>query len=70
VIALAIIFGAGFFLGLIVGRWWTLLAAVAFGAWIWVVSDLEVPSWFAALVYGGATAVTISLGVFVRRLTR
>jgi hypothetical protein len=55
-------------LGLVVGRWWALLAAVGFGIWAWSASDLEVPDWFVGLVYGGAAAVGIALGLVVRRL--
>ena len=54
-------------IGLAVGRWWALIAAVVFGGWIWAVNEVEVPSWFLALAYGATAALGIALGVVARR---
>jgi uncharacterized membrane protein len=60
----------GLVVGLIVGRWWALIAAVGFGVWAWTVSELEVPDWFIGLVYGLLAAIGIALGVIARRLAK
>jgi hypothetical protein len=63
-----VLVGAGFILGVVVGRWWALAPAVGFGAWIAVVSELdEVPGWFLGLWYGPLGCVGIGAGVAVRR---
>ena len=60
--------GIGFAIGLIVGRWWALLAGVGFAIWIGVSTDVdEVPPWFLALGYGALTVGAIAGGVAVRR---
>ena len=66
--ALLVIGAAGFLLGLLVGRWWALVAAVALGAYIAVESEVEVPSWFLALLYGGLAALAIACGIAARRM--
>jgi hypothetical protein len=68
VIALVIV--AGFVLGLAVGRWWALLAAVAAGLWITSATDVEVPDWFLGLAYATIAAAGISAGIMVRRSLR
>jgi hypothetical protein len=68
VLYLVLVLG-GVILGLIVGRWWTLAAAVGIGAYIGVVSEVdEVPPWFLGAAYGALAAVGITVGVAVRRL--
>ena len=39
--------GAGFILGVLVGRWWALAPALGFAVWIATASEVEVPggSW-------------------------
>jgi uncharacterized membrane protein YccC len=62
---------AGLILGLAVGRWWTLVAAVGIGAWIAVVSEVdEVPPWFLGAAYAVLAASAIAVGVVVRKRTR
>ena len=57
----------GFALGLIVGRWWTILAAIAAGVWILSRTGVdEVPHWFLGLLYGGCAAIGIALGIALR----
>jgi len=57
-------------LGLVVGRWWALVAALAFAAWAWVTLDVEVPDWVLALGYGGIAAIGIAIGVLIRKRAR
>jgi hypothetical protein len=66
-----ILLAAGLILGLVVGRWWALVAAVGIGVWIGVVSGVdEVPPWFLGAAYAALAAVAISVGVLVREGTR
>lgn len=61
----------GLILGLAVGRWWTLVAAVGIGTWIAVVSEVdEVPPWFLGAAYAVLAASAIAVGVVVRKRTR
>ena len=64
------ILALGFAIGLVVGRWWTLVLAVGFAAWIWATTEVEIPHWLLALFYGGASALAISAGVAVRARAR
>jgi hypothetical protein len=57
----------GFFIGVVVGRWWALLAAVVFGVLVWRNTHVEISHAFLGLVYGGFAATGIATGVFVRR---
>jgi hypothetical protein len=60
--------GIGFLIGLIVGRWWAVLAGVGFAIWIGVSTEVdEVPPWFLALVFGVLAAGAIGAGVAIRR---
>jgi hypothetical protein len=62
---------AGLILGLAVGRWWSLVAAVGIGSWIAVVSEVdEVPQWFLGAAYAVLAACGIAVGVVVRQRTR
>jgi hypothetical protein len=54
-------------LGLVLGRWWTLLAAIGAGLWVGLTEEVEVPGWFLGLAYAGLSALGITLGVFLRR---
>ena len=38
----AIFAGGGLLVGLLVGRWWALAAAVGFGIWLGVVEEAEI----------------------------
>jgi hypothetical protein len=58
----------GFLLGLAVGRWWALAAAVAVLIWIWSSTGVdEVPHWLLGCLYGGIAAIGIAGGVAVRQ---
>ncbi len=57
----------GFALGLLVGRWWALTAAIGFGAWVAIVAELEVPGWFLGLWYGAIGFAGIGAGIVARR---
>ena len=62
---------AGLFLGLAVGRWWTLVAAVGIGVWVAVASEVdEVPPWFLGAAYAVLAASAIAVGIVVRKRTR
>lgn len=61
-----VLMAVGFILGLLVGRW-ALTAAVGFGVWVAIVSELEVPGWFLGLWYGAIGCVGIGTGIVVRR---
>lgn len=52
--------------GLVVGRWWALGFAVAFGAWVAATTDVEVPV-AAGLGMGLWAAAGIAAGVAIRR---
>ena len=62
-----VLMAVGFILGLLVGRWWALTAAVGFGVWVAFVSELEVPGWFLGLWYGAIACAGIGTGIAVRR---
>lgn len=53
--------------GLAVGRWWALLAAVALGVWIGLVSGVDaVAPWLLGLGYGVLAGAGIVVGVLAR----
>jgi hypothetical protein len=61
----------GLVLGLIVGRWWILAAAVGIGAYITVMSEVdEVPPWFLGAAYAALAGAGIAVGVAVRTRLR
>ena len=60
----------GALVGLVVGRWWTLVAPAAFAVWVYFASEVEVPSWYLALVYGLSGAAGVVVGVLARRRLR
>jgi hypothetical protein len=69
-----VIEGLAFLLGLVVGaavgRWWALLLAVAPALWVWATFEVEVPSWFLAIGYGGIAALGVAAGVAIRRFAK
>ncbi len=67
---IALVTVAGFLLGLAVGRWWALLAAVAAGFWITSATEVEVPDWFLGIAYAAIAAAGISAGIMVKRSRR
>ena len=58
---------AGFVLGVAVGRWWVLLASVAFGIWIGATEEVEVSGWVVGVGYGDLAAIGTTLGILIRR---
>ena len=62
-----ILIAAGSVLGVAVGRWWALLASVAFGIWIGATEEVEVSGWVIGVGYGGLTAIGTAFGLLVRR---
>ena len=57
----------GLALGFLVGRWWIVLAPVAFGVWVATASDVEIPPWALGLAYAVAGVAGTAVGVFIRR---
>jgi hypothetical protein len=67
----AVTFVIGAIIGLVVGRWWALLAALAVFVWIYTETGVdEVPHWALALMYAGVIAVGIAAGVACRAALR
>jgi hypothetical protein len=62
-----VLIGAGFAVGLILGRWWALLACVGVGLWIGVSEEVEVPGWFLGFAYAGLAGLGVAGGVMLRR---
>jgi hypothetical protein len=61
----------GIVVGVVVGRWWALSAAVAVGVWVMLSTGVdEVPPWFLGLAYGAFTGAGIVLGIMLRRGVR
>ena len=62
---------AGFVFGLVLGRWWALIAAIPLGAWILATSDIDghVTLWVATML-SVLLACAIGAGVALRRLGR
>jgi hypothetical protein len=54
-------------LGLLVGRWWALVAAAGLGVWVAVSEEVELDGWFLGLLYALLAAVGIALGILTRR---
>jgi hypothetical protein len=68
-IAPALIAG-GLLLGLLVGRWWALAAAVAVGLWIGLIEEVEISGALYGFLAGGVAFLAIAVGVFVRTRLR
>ena len=61
----------GDILGLVVGRWRTLAAAVGLGLWIVITTEVdEVSPWFLGSAYGTLAAAGIAVGVVLRQRIR
>jgi hypothetical protein len=63
-----VLVGAGFVLGLVVGRWWALIAAAVVGVLAAVFEEIELEGWFLGLVSAVLAAIGISIGILTRRL--
>jgi hypothetical protein len=60
--------GGGLLLGLMVGRWWALLAAAGVGVWVGLAAEVEISSWLLGAGYAILAAGGIIAGVLVRKL--
>ena len=65
-----VLVAAGLLVGLLIGRWWALLLAVAFGIWIAVTEEVEVGGALLGVGYGGIAGFGIALGVALRTYAR
>ncbi|MDP8944042.1 MAG: hypothetical protein M3N16_07985 [Actinomycetota bacterium] len=65
-----ILFAAGLAAGLLVGRWWALLAPVAFGVWVGLVTEVEVGGLFLGTAYAVISGAGTAAGVAVRKSMR
>lgn len=63
-----VVIAGGLVLGLTVGRWWILGAAVAFGLWAGLTEEVEVSGWVIGIGYGALAALGVASGVLLRRL--
>lgn len=57
----------GLVVGLVVGRWWVLLASVGVGLWVGLSEEVEVPGWFLGTAYATLLGLGLAAGVLVRR---
>jgi Na+/H+ antiporter NhaA len=64
----ALTFLAGVAIGVVIGRWWALLAPAAFGLWLGFASEVEVPGWVLGVGYGLIGGIGVTVGVLLRRL--
>jgi hypothetical protein len=62
-----LLIGAGLAVGLVLGRWWALLASAGIGLWIGLTEEVEVPGWYLGLGYAALSGLGIALGVLLRR---
>ena len=58
----------GLVLGLVLGRWWALLASVGLGLWVGLTEEIEVSGSYLGLVYAAISGLGIVLGIVLRRL--
>lgn len=56
--------------GLIVGRWWALVAAAGLGIWVAVSEEIELDGWFLGLLYAVLAALGIAVGILTRRFAK
>jgi hypothetical protein len=69
-VIVAVVFCFGVAVGLLVGRWWALLAGLGIFLWIGTSAELEVSSWALGLVYAGIASAGIAAGVACRAALR
>jgi len=60
----------GFVVGIALGRWWVLLAALALGLWAGTTEEVEVPGWLIGAYIGLPAGIGIASGVVTRRFLR
>jgi hypothetical protein len=58
----------GLVFGLVLGRWWALLASVGLGLWVGLTEEIEVSGSYLGLVYAAISGLGIVLGIVLRRL--
>jgi hypothetical protein len=64
-----IVISLGVVVGLVAGRWWAFVIAIALGVWITLNSTVdEVPAWFLGAAYAALAGVGIAAGVGVRKI--
>jgi hypothetical protein len=69
VLILPLLIVVGLAAGMIVGRWWALVAPAAFAVYVAVESKVdEVPPLFLGALYGLVGAAAVGAGVLARRL--
>ena len=63
------LFAGGFLLGLLAGRWWSLLVPIVFGLFVWSMwaDDHEVNAEAIGLFFGTIATVGTAIGVLVRK---
>jgi hypothetical protein len=66
----AVVFAGGLVVGLAVGRWWALAAAVAFGLFVGAANELELSAWLIGSLYGLIAAAGVAVGVWFRKRRR
>jgi hypothetical protein len=67
--ATLIFLAIGLALGLAVGRWWAVAAAVPLGVWVSATTDVEVNHWLLGFAYAAVTALAIAAGVAARKVS-
>lgn len=55
----------GFAAGLLTGRWWSLLLAIALGVWVGTTAEVEIDHAFLGAAYGLVAAAGIAFGVLL-----
>lgn len=57
----------GFVVGLATASWWALAAAAAFGLWVGLIAEVDLPAWLIGLFYGLIAGAGVAAGVALRR---
>jgi len=60
-----VLLALGFAAGLLTGRWWSLLLAVALGVWVGTTTEVEIDHTFLGVAYGLVAAIGIAFGVLL-----
>jgi hypothetical protein len=61
-----VLIGGSLALGLVVGRWWTLVLPIGLGVWVGLSEEVDVPGWFLGGAYATLAGLGVVLGVVVR----
>lgn len=65
-----LLFAAGLVVGLLVGGWWALVAPIAFGVWVGLVTEVEVGGLFLGTAYAVISGAGTAAGVGLRKTLR